>query len=131
MNFVFLFQNTQMTADDIENAYNELVSSIERESRRLRQTLAEQQMKDEEERLKKIQVIERVLFEKRTFERIYIYTFRTNLKTKKRRNPMKIDKSNKKKKNFDSRIPDQQHSTNFSSCLDDPHSPNDNVKKNN
>lgn len=53
---VFSFQNTQMTADDIENAYNELVSSIERESRRLRQTLAEQHMKDEEERLKKIQV---------------------------------------------------------------------------
>ena len=53
---LFSFQNTQMTADDIESAYNELVSSIERESRRLRQTLAEQQMKDEEERLKKIQV---------------------------------------------------------------------------
>ena len=55
----FPFQNTQMIAADIESAYNELVSSIERESRRLKQVLAEQQMKDEEGRLKKIQVIER------------------------------------------------------------------------
>jgi hypothetical protein len=45
-----------MTATQIETAYNELMSSIDRESRRLRQTLAEQEMKDEEERLKKIQV---------------------------------------------------------------------------
>ena len=45
-----------MTATQIETGYNELVSSIDRESRRLKQVLAEQQMKDEEERLKKIQV---------------------------------------------------------------------------
>ncbi len=45
-----------MTSTQIETAYNELMSSIDRESRRLRQTLAEQEMKDEEERLKKIQV---------------------------------------------------------------------------
>jgi hypothetical protein len=45
-----------MTATQIESAYNELMSSIDRESRRLRQTLAEQEMKDEEERLKRIQV---------------------------------------------------------------------------
>ena len=44
-----------MTAGDIDEAYNGLVSSIDRESRRLKQILAEQQMKDEEERLKKIQ----------------------------------------------------------------------------
>lgn len=45
-----------MRGVDIENAYNELVSSIDRESRRLKQILAEQQMKDEAERLKSIQV---------------------------------------------------------------------------
>lgn len=45
-----------MTAIDIDNAYDELVSSIDRESRRLKQVLAEQEMKDEAERLKKIQV---------------------------------------------------------------------------
>jgi myosin-6 len=47
--------NTHMTATQIDTAYNDLVSSIDRESRRLKQVLAEQQMKDEEERLKKIQ----------------------------------------------------------------------------
>ncbi len=46
-----------MTATQIDSAYNELMSSIDRESRRLRQTLAEQEMKQEEERLKRIQVI--------------------------------------------------------------------------
>jgi len=45
-----------MTATQIDNTYNELVSSIDRQFRRLRQTLAEQEMKDEEERLKAIQV---------------------------------------------------------------------------
>jgi hypothetical protein len=45
-----------MTATQIDNAYNDLVSSIDREFRRLKQTLAEQEMKDEAERLKKIQV---------------------------------------------------------------------------
>lgn len=45
-----------MTAAQIDSAYNELVSSIDRESRRLRQVLAEQEMKNEEERLRKIQV---------------------------------------------------------------------------
>lgn len=45
-----------MTAKDIENAYDDLVSSIDREFRRLQQALAEQEMKDEHERLKKIQV---------------------------------------------------------------------------
>lgn len=87
-----------MTAVDIESAYDELVSSIERESRRLKQALAEQQMKDEGERLKKIQVSEGeigVIYFKRAF--------RMNLNMKKRRNPMRINKSNKKKKNFDSR----------------------------
>jgi len=45
-----------MTATQIDSAYNDLVSSIDRESRRLKQALAEQEMKDEGERLKKIQV---------------------------------------------------------------------------
>jgi hypothetical protein len=45
-----------MTATQIEDAYNELMSSIDREFRRLKQVLAEQEMKDEEERLKKIEV---------------------------------------------------------------------------
>jgi CHASE3 domain sensor protein len=45
-----------MTATQIDDTYNELVSSIDRQFRRLRQTLAEQEMKDEEERLKAIQV---------------------------------------------------------------------------
>jgi len=55
-----------MTATQIDNTYNELVSSIDRQFRRLRQTLAEQEMKDEEERLKMIQVriklISRIFF---------------------------------------------------------------------
>ena len=45
-----------MTATQIENTYNDLVSSIDREFRRLKQVLAEQEIKEEEERLKKIQV---------------------------------------------------------------------------
>jgi hypothetical protein len=45
-----------MTATQIDNAYNDLVSSIDREFRRLKQVLAEQEIKAEEERLKKIQV---------------------------------------------------------------------------
>ena len=45
-----------MTATQIDDAYNDLVSSIDREFRRLNQTLAEQEMKEEAERLKKIQV---------------------------------------------------------------------------
>jgi hypothetical protein len=49
-----------MTATQIDNAYNDLVSSIDREFRRLKQTLAEQEMKDEAERLKKIQVKRRI-----------------------------------------------------------------------
>jgi len=47
--------NTSMTGTQIETSYNELFSSIDRETRRLKQILVEQQMKDEEERLKKIQ----------------------------------------------------------------------------
>jgi hypothetical protein len=45
-----------MTSTQIENTYNDLVSSIDREFRRLKQVLAEQEIKEEEERLKKIQV---------------------------------------------------------------------------
>jgi hypothetical protein len=45
-----------MTGSQIENAYNELVSLIDREFRRLKQVLAEQEIKKEEELLKKIQV---------------------------------------------------------------------------
>lgn len=45
-----------MTSMQIDNAYNDLVSSIDREFRRLKQVLAEQEIKEEEERLKKIQV---------------------------------------------------------------------------
>ncbi|CAF3308813.1 unnamed protein product [Rotaria socialis] len=47
--------NTHMTATQIDNAYNDLVASIDREFRRLKQVAAEQEMKDEQERLKKIQ----------------------------------------------------------------------------
>ncbi|CAF0892583.1 unnamed protein product [Rotaria sp. Silwood1] len=47
--------NTHMTATQIDDAYNDLVSSIDRELRRLKQALAEQEMKDEQERLKRIQ----------------------------------------------------------------------------
>ena len=49
-------QNTSMAANQIENIYNDLVSSMDREFRRLKQVLAEQEIKEEEERLKKIQV---------------------------------------------------------------------------
>lgn len=45
-----------MTATQIDDAYNDLFSSIDRESRRLKQMVAEQHMKDEGERLKTIQV---------------------------------------------------------------------------
>jgi CHASE3 domain sensor protein len=45
-----------MTATQIDDTYNELVSSIDREFRRLKQALAEQEMKEEAERLKTIQV---------------------------------------------------------------------------
>jgi len=45
-----------MRAVDIEQAYNDVLGSIDREFRRLKQTIAEQNMKDEEQRLKKIQV---------------------------------------------------------------------------
>lgn len=45
-----------MTSMQIDNTYNDLVSSIDREFRRLKQVLAEQEIKEEEERLKKIQV---------------------------------------------------------------------------
>ena len=51
-----------MTATQIDNAYSELVSSIDREFRRLKQVLAEQEIKEEEERLKKIQVKNSYLF---------------------------------------------------------------------
>jgi len=87
-----------MTATQIETAYNELMSSIDRESRRLRQTLAEQEMKDEEERLKKIQVKH-----KRISIRQLYRIFRMNLNEKKQKKLMKINNLNKKKKNFDSR----------------------------
>lgn len=45
-----------MTGTQIDEAYNQLFSSIDREMRRLKQVLTEQQMKSEGERLKKIQV---------------------------------------------------------------------------
>ncbi|CAF1034350.1 unnamed protein product [Rotaria sordida] len=48
--------NTSVNSTHIDNAYNDLVSSIDREFRRLKQVLAEQEIKEEEERLKKIQM---------------------------------------------------------------------------
>jgi hypothetical protein len=45
-----------MTSTQIDNTYNDLVSSIDREFRRLKQALAEQEIKEEADRLKKIQV---------------------------------------------------------------------------
>ncbi|CAF1657741.1 unnamed protein product [Rotaria magnacalcarata] len=47
--------NTHMTATQIDNAYNDLVASIDREFRRLKQVVAEQKMKDEQDELKRIQ----------------------------------------------------------------------------
>ncbi|CAF4984142.1 unnamed protein product, partial [Rotaria sp. Silwood1] len=47
--------NKSMNSTHIDNAYNDLVSSIDREFRRLKQVLAEQEIKEEEARLKKIQ----------------------------------------------------------------------------
>ncbi|CAF1109907.1 unnamed protein product [Adineta steineri] len=52
---IHLITNTRITPSEIDDAYNELVSSIDREFRRLKQVLAEQEMKEEAERLKKIQ----------------------------------------------------------------------------
>ncbi|CAF1462018.1 unnamed protein product [Adineta ricciae] len=48
--------NTSISAVRIDSAYNDLVTSIDREFRRLKQVLAEQEIKEEEERLKKIQM---------------------------------------------------------------------------
>ncbi|UJR27958.1 hypothetical protein I4U23_009216 [Adineta vaga] len=48
-------KNTSITGAQIDNAYSDLVTSIDREFRRLKQVLAEQEIKEEEERLKKIQ----------------------------------------------------------------------------
>jgi septum formation topological specificity factor MinE len=45
-----------MEAIQMDNAYNELFADVDRESRRVKQILAEQRMKDEEQRLKQIQV---------------------------------------------------------------------------
>lgn len=45
-----------MSATQIDSTYNDLVTAIDREFRRLKQVLAEQEIKEEEERLKKIQV---------------------------------------------------------------------------
>ena len=45
-----------MIGIQIDDAYNDLFTSIDRESRRLKQLLAEQELKGEEERLKNIQV---------------------------------------------------------------------------
>jgi len=46
-----------MSSTQIDNTYNDLVTAIDREFRRLKQVLAEQEIKEEEERLKKIQVL--------------------------------------------------------------------------
>ena len=45
-----------MIGIQIDDAYNDLFTSIDRESRRLKQLLAEQELKGEGERLKNIQV---------------------------------------------------------------------------
>ena len=55
-----------MNAEQIDAGYNDLVNLIEREFRRLKQIIAEQENKAEEERLRKIQVdqiIERIDFD--------------------------------------------------------------------
>ena len=69
-----------MTSTQIDNMYNDLVSSIDREFRRLKQVVAEQEIKEEEERLKKIQV-EFHRFSQDIFSSIEI--FRWNLNEKK------------------------------------------------
>lgn len=60
-----------MSSTQIENTYNDLVSSIDREFRRLKQVLAEQEIKEEEERLKKIQV--KIYFFYSKQKRKYVY----------------------------------------------------------
>lgn len=54
--FLVRFQGSSMSSGQIDVAYKDLVSSIDREFRRLKQVLAEQEIKEEEERLRKIQV---------------------------------------------------------------------------
>ena len=45
-----------MSVTQIDRTYNDLVSSIDHEFHRLKQVLTEQEIKEEEARLKKIQV---------------------------------------------------------------------------
>ena len=87
-----------MTATQIDNAYDDLLSSIDREFRRLEQKIAEQKMKEEQERLKTIQV--NICVSIFFFPMII---FRLNLKVKKVENFKKINNLKKKKKNFDSK----------------------------
>ncbi|CAF3259292.1 unnamed protein product [Rotaria socialis] len=62
--------NTSMKVANIDNAYNDLASSIDREFKRLKQVAAEQDIKEEAERLKKIQVeLEREKHKKVTEEK--------------------------------------------------------------
>ncbi len=61
-----------MTSTQIDNTYNDLVSSIDREFRRLKQVLAEQEIKEEEERLKKIQVkMKKFIFKKKILFQLF------------------------------------------------------------
>jgi hypothetical protein len=89
-----------MTADQIDTAYNALVSSIDREFRRLKQALAEQEMKEEAERLKKIQVNISCLSQEASN---MIYVRRASWKMKKTKSSTKINVSSKRRKNFDSK----------------------------
>ncbi len=77
-----------MTATQIDSAYNDLVSSIDRESRRLKQALAEQEMKDEGERLKKIQVKTKLTY-------IYIQFFNKYIKISNIQKELEREKAKK------------------------------------
>ena len=91
-----------MAANQIENIYNDLVSSMDREFRRLKQVLAEQEIKEEEERLKKIQVNQppSSLF---ALSRPRYGLFRRNSNMKRRRKWQRRNWSNSKRKNFASK----------------------------
>lgn len=94
----FRFQNTPMTGTQIETSYNDLFSSIDRETRRLKQILVEQQMKDEEERLKKIQVKKNFLVSSRW--NVRLKTFQNELQREKTKNSDEEKRFEEEKEEF-------------------------------
>lgn len=102
-----------MTAIQIDNAYNDLVSAIDRDFRRLKQVLAEQEIKAEEEHLKKIQV-NGFIFDQ-LVDDVKILVFRRNSNDRRGRRWPKKNVRSKRKKNLGSKIFEDSFTLSFSS----------------